>query len=230
MITANVIQRTFHILSGDFSGTAFTIDIDERQYLITAKHLIEDMDGNFEIRIFHDGDWKDIPVTLVGHCKGKIDISVLATKIRLSPSHPLTPSSAGMALGQDVYFLGFPYGLGSELGQLNRNFPVPFVKKAIVSSFVTGDDGIQFVFLDGHNNPGFSGGPVVFKNLGESDYNVAGVISGFRYEKEQVYEDESEERERGLFFKYNTGLVISHEIRHAKAVIEANPIGCRIKS
>ena len=84
-----------------------------------------------------------------------------------------------MIYGQDAYFLGFPYGLKSEYEDFNNNFPVPFVKKAIVSSLDTDKDcNRQIIFLDGHNNPGFSGGPVVFTELRKNVYKVVSVISG----------------------------------------------------
>jgi hypothetical protein len=35
---------------------------------------------------------------------------------------------------------------------MNRNFPLPFVKKALLSAMANG-----YYYLDGHNNPGFSG-------------------------------------------------------------------------
>ena len=41
MITSNVIHRTFHIRYRNGTGTAFAIDRDGRQYLITARHLVE---------------------------------------------------------------------------------------------------------------------------------------------------------------------------------------------
>ena len=41
MITTNAIQRTFHIKRSDASGTAFAIDRASRQYLVTARHVVD---------------------------------------------------------------------------------------------------------------------------------------------------------------------------------------------
>lgn len=177
MITNNVIQRTFHIQVGNSTGTCFTIDVDTKQYLITAKHIVRDCTGIFLLKILHEQQWKEIQVSLVGHCPNDIDISILSAQFQLSPTFPLEPTSQGLVYGQDVYFLGFPYGMGEEVGNINRNFPLPFVKKAIVSCLQTKENGGKIVYLDGHNNPGFSGGPVVFRETNTIDYKVMSVIS-----------------------------------------------------
>src|SRR5712691_1662146 len=44
LITANFIHRTFRIRCGPSIGTAFTVDIDGRQYLVTARHVIAQFD------------------------------------------------------------------------------------------------------------------------------------------------------------------------------------------
>ena len=71
-------------------------------------------------------------------------------------------------LSQDVYFLGFPYDLTNDGGTINRNFPIPLIKKGILSAIQVGE--VKTLLLDGHNNPGFSGGPVVCQIVnGRSD-------------------------------------------------------------
>lgn len=227
MITNNVILRTFFVQIASTVGTIFTIDKDGRQYLITAKHIAEKLDSSSEIKIYQEKQWKTLPVKLVGHCDGEIDISVLAASIQVSPTSPLEATSAGLIYGQDVYFLGFPYGMRGEIGKLNRNFPMPFVKKAIVSCIGFGRDVAQTIYLDGYNNPGFSGGPVVFKKPGYPDFIVASVISGFKSKEEKVYDGD---QELALYYKYNTGIIVSYGIKHAVDVIETNPIGYLLSS
>jgi hypothetical protein len=129
----------------------------------------------------------------------------------------------GLIWGQDVFFLGFPYGWSSDIGTINRNFPMPFVKKAILSCMQT--NNIHCLFLDGHNNPGFSGGPVVFKEPNKQDYKVAAIISGYRYTKEPIF---SGEDQLPLEYRYNTGIIVSYGIKHAVDLINSNPIGSEI--
>ena len=40
MITSNFIHRIFRIKCGEFMGTGFTIDVDGKQYVVTAKHVV----------------------------------------------------------------------------------------------------------------------------------------------------------------------------------------------
>lgn len=226
MITTNVIQRTFHIRLGNSTGTCFTIDVEGKQYIVTAKHVVSNINQVQQVSIFQDNQWKDMDVTLVGHCNEEIDISVLTTNVRLSPDFPL-PTVGNIIYGQDVYFLGFPYGMTGEIGQMNRDFPLPFVKKAIVSCLHTTPTDAQLLFLDGHNNPGFSGGPVVFKEPNNDSFKVAGVISGYRYNEEPIYQGA---QELPLAYRYNTGIIISYGIKHAVDLIEANPIGFELNA
>ena len=126
--TTNILQRTFRIAHEGQEGTCFTVDVDDRQYVVTAKHIAQSIDGPCVVNIFHDGTWKNLHAELVGHSKEGIDITVLAPTQQLSPAHPLHATSTGIALGQDVLFLGFPYGLANDMGELNNYLPVPLAR------------------------------------------------------------------------------------------------------
>ncbi|MDA3800191.1 MAG: trypsin-like peptidase domain-containing protein [Kiritimatiellae bacterium] len=227
MITTNVIHRTFHIRIGDSIATCFTVDLDGKQYLVTAKHVVKDISDKATVSIFHDKQWKNINVSLVGHGSGEIDISVLCADFQLSPTYPLETSMGGIIYGQDVFFLGFPYGMTGELGKVNRNFPLPFVKKAIVSCINTAPNGVQMLFLDGHNNPGFAGGPVIFKEPNGKNFKVAGVICAYRSEEEPIYQGT---QKVPLAYRCNTGIIIAYGIKHALDLINNNPIGFKLTS
>ena len=223
MLTVNVLQRTFQLQHKGVFGTCFTIDVDCRQYLVTAKHVIEHFDPS-EFQLFHDGQWKHINVLLVGYGSHDADIAVLTADLPLSPEFPMKPSLGNCALGQDAYFLGFPYGLRSEAGDFNRKFPLPLVKRCIISAIWGFGNNLQQVILDGNNNPGFSGGPVVFSPPGNANptYQVGAVISAYRFQPEDILH---ENEPTGLVYRANTGIVICHSIRHATDAIAENPIG-----
>ena len=158
----------------------------------------------------------------MGHAAEHIDITVLSLDFQISPTYLLPASDGEIALGQNVYFLGFPYGLSPEVGELNRNFPMPFVKGAILSS-IASENGVSYLFLDGNNNPGFSGGPVVFTPPNKwDDLRVAAVVSGFRFDMQPVY---LQQQPTELVYKQNTGIIITYSIRHAVDLINKNPIG-----
>lgn len=226
MITTNIVHRVFNILfpNGGGHGTCFTIEVDQRQYLITAKHLAKHVREKVNVSIFHKEKRASLELALIGHCDGDVDISVLAANIQLSPTYPAEPSIVGSAYGQDMYFLGFPYLENDhDISTINRGFPMPFVKKAILSYMPT--RGV--FYLDGHNNPGFSGGPVVFKIHDKGDYKIAVVISGYRYAVNPV------QQAGGIpsfaHVRENTGIIVCYDIKQAVSMIQSRPLGFPIE-
>ena len=113
MITINVISRTFHLKFGASIGTCFLIDIDSRQYFVTAKHVVENLKDNDEIEIYFKGQWAKLKARLTGH-SNVADVSVFTTDIFIA-CHGLPTTTDGIVYGQDLYFLGFPYGLKAEI-------------------------------------------------------------------------------------------------------------------
>ena len=189
MITSNVISRVFKLKYNNQTGTCFIVGDDEKQYFVTAKHVLQTRDkkavlldelkdgGNIEL--FRDNKWLSTSVIKCKH-SNQADISVFEKKKKI-PAHPLPATMAGIVYGQDLFFLGFPYGMASDIGELNRNFPLPFVRKGILSLIDMNQKTKPFI-IDGHNNPGFSGGPVVFKKPNSTEFQIAGVIHGYRPE------------------------------------------------
>ena len=220
MITSNVIHRVFRIRYGDSEGTGFTVEVAGKEYLVTAKHVVAALDGKETISIFSNGGWSHLEVILVGHSPEDADISVLAAARILTPQGlPMEASNGGLIYGQDVYFLGFPYGFTGRFIFQEGGYPLPFVKKAIVSLL-----DHKIVLLDGHNNPGFSGGPVIFTDR-SNNFKVAAVISGFRAVEEPVL---IRGENSGFTYKYNTGIIVAHLVNGTMDLIQSNPIGHRV--
>ena len=233
MITANVIHRTFHIRSGNSLGTAFAIDHNGKQYLVTARHVVEGISADDEIEMFHEQQWKRIAARVVGIGDGEIDAAVLSCPIHLAPPWPLEPSADGLTYGQQVYFLGYPFGLVGGLERVNRNFPVPFVKGGIYSAT---DETRSVIYVDGHGNPGFSGGLMVFRPSGQSskDFQVAGIASHIPPTPlEPIVDGEgtpivAQNNRPIAYTQENPGFVIVYEIKNATKLIDANPIGFKL--
>ena len=212
---------------GNYSGTIFSIDVDNKQYIISAHHLFNNVIDNAKVQIFHNSKWKDLNLRLVNHCPDPIDISVLAADIQLTSSEFICePTSGGAILGQDLFFLGFPFGEYGDGGKFNRDFPLPFVKKATLSC-IQFEKNIEILFLDGFNNPGFSGGPVVFTHPNKIEYKVCSVISSYRVSKVPIYQGSIE---LPIYHRENSGIIISYGIKHAVDVIKANPIGFQLSN
>lgn len=231
MITSNVIQRTFHIRYNSATGTAFAIDRDNRQYLVTARHVIEGLTTSGEIEVFHDETWESMQVEVVGIGSDDIDVAVMACPVRLAPPHPLEATSAGLIYGQTVYLLGFPFGWDSGNATMNRDAPIPFVKAGIVSALISGD--ASRFFIDAHGNRGFSGGPLVFARSGgpPNEFQVAAVVASAPTPLTEPVVDKSGKPlldntgEPIAYFRENQGFVVAYNIRHVTKLIEANPVG-----
>ena len=219
-VTSNILQRTFHIRSGGNCGSCFTVDIDGKRYLVTARHIANTVRYPGEVEIFHSGDWKPLFVNLVGHGAGDVDVSVLAPGSLFGAAHQLSTTTANMTLGEDVYFLGFPFGYYIDGRRLNAGFPIPLVKKAVVSLF-DGEDGV--ILLDGHNNPGFSGGPVL---RGATSDQIIGVVSGYRFQRQAVLD--MKENQGPYTYDANTGIVFVYDSEQIKKIVLKNPIGIEV--
>jgi hypothetical protein len=156
----------------------------------------------------------DVELRVLPQMKPATDVAVFALSTAITPELDLHPTSEGAVFSQDAYFLGFPYGLGLE----SANLTYPFVKKAIFSGQKTEPDGAHVWFLDGINNPGFSGGPVVFKQGGSDSWHVAAVVSGYRAEHVGVHGGEGA-------VPVNTGIIVAHDIAAAVEAID-HSAGC----
>jgi hypothetical protein len=221
MIVMEVLKRVFRVQYAGKLGTAFTIDHDGRQYLVSAKHIFDGASGTFEIDVFHENNWKPLQVALTGHSTSG-DISVMAPQQLLTlPALKAEPSHEGLVYGQDVYFLGFPYGLFGDLKELNNGYPLPFAKKATLSMINVTKNSVMY--LDGINNSGFSGGPVAFAVAGNQKlWRIAGVISSYLTAPEVI---SHQNEDVGLRYAANTGLIKATPINLAVDLVEANPNG-----
>ena len=219
MLPMEIVDRVFHIAVGETKGTAFSLDIDGHQYLVTAKHMVQQIDGPATIQIFRGNNWTELQVELVGH--SDVDVSVLAPLTQLTRKEMKLDAAPGdFFIGQDVYFAGFPLGL---VGQgIASPFPAPLIKKAIISG--APGEGYKFPFyLDGHNNPGFSGGPVYLQFPGQPQWVVSMIISSFRFVRDPVYDRDGQQT--GLHVHQNSGIIHAYNIRNALELIGQNPIG-----
>ena len=219
-ITSNILQRVFFIKAEQY-GTAFVIDVDGAEYLVTAKHLFDQAARNDEIQLFQNNRWTPHKVSAVSFCRSEVDIAVLRLVEHLTnPRLTVTPTIAGLVLGQDVYILGFPHLMHEDVGQHLGGNPCPLIKRGTASNLGAGDP--QVLFVDTLSNEGFSGGPVVFLAPNSpQNVRVAGVISGFKTHPEPVIGRDGEPT--GTYVQLNTGLLRAYGIKYALDLVSRMP-------
>ena len=212
------LNRTL-LISGKEYGTAFTLDVDKKQYVVTCRHVT---DGTTP-KILWDGEFSDIGLTLIGQTDEDVDIAVFAAGELLSnPSLTLPWIQKGVFLGQDLWFAGFPLApLYQDQPKANAGLPLPFVKKSILSAFGDQDDK-RLWYLDGHVNQGFSGGPVV---TAASPNQIAAVMTHAQNERNKIYMGE---QELAMVCHTNAGFALARPIHFALELIRKNPNGYAI--
>ncbi|MBR4769986.1 MAG: trypsin-like peptidase domain-containing protein [Clostridia bacterium] len=220
MITNKMLQSVFRVRFGNKTGSAFTIEYKNLQYIVTAKHLFSDAKYPSEcnIQILRNGRYESVHVLLYYHINSNVDAVVLKTTpyATIAPLFHNEISLDGIVLGQDVYFLGFPYNYDSIVANLpNEKTPTPFVKKAILSGFT---EKSEEFFLDGINNPGFSGGLVCFKDSKTSVFKIAGVINSYRFDKKPVLTEDGSAT--SYYICENTGIIHVCSILTVLSILE----------
>jgi hypothetical protein len=216
MLPNNILYRTFFIRGSEY-GTAFTIEVNGEEFLITASHLLSP-GGSQNIRVFHANKWHDFDCSLVGAGVGEIDIAVLKMPdpVRLADANfSLVTKFGNCHVGQDLFFIGFPYKMYIDYGPAFPGQPCPFLKRGTLSAY---DVGPGLIYVDAHNNEGFSGAPLYFvppQNLAVPQ--VIGVVSKFKIERETVMSADGEPTDMSV--AYNTGFLVAYSIDHALKII-----------
>jgi Trypsin-like peptidase domain len=253
-VTANVLRRTLLIKVASGYGTAFTIEVDNRQYIVTAKHVVNSVPDQAEstIHILNKSGWSPVRVKIF-KCAEPVDVAVLVPPEQITVNFSLEPTSVGLMVGQDAYFVGFPYG--HTFAKSYSNLPDIFglVKKATVAQLDSMPaSNAQRILLDGYNNPGFSGSPLVWRDVSQPGivFKVAGVITSFESyvapvsEKVEIQENQITAEDRaqnrilrtsdgkiyrlkdtGKVVQMNTGIATAWDIQSAVDLIRKHPVG-----
>lgn len=256
--TINMLQRVFMIEYKNERGTGFSIDVDGREYWITARHILTGAkskpygtvsDKTIELKLLNpggDGEQWMVRKFTVLQPAADVDIVVLAPSEpilgEVSQSPPAT--SDGLMIGGNCEFLGFAYG-GGWRGKFEKgSYWLPYIKHCGVSGM---DTDSRLWILDGINNAGFSGGPVIFGT--GNDLKIVAVISGYVQEPTEViagapalvvanrrnqnsqapktYPDGKEHNKQTV--NLNSGFILAYDIEHAVDLIKAHPIGAERK-
>jgi len=179
LLEAQALDRIF-TFSGDTGrpGSSFTIDVGQSQYLITANHLTT-------------GDREELVTLGNAYVQGHQqylsrvddpdrhgeDLAVFLMGDAIVSCGDLPLDATGVSFSGEVLIAGFPAFLSPDWSEtplsLNR---LPMLKKGILG-WMGHVAGQHVMRLDILANPGFSGGPVLFRNR-DGRMAVAGIISG----------------------------------------------------
>lgn len=242
-------------------GTMFRVVIDNREYWITARHVVTGVHGETYGKL--EGPTVKLRA-LVPDVAGpvskeqtfsiidlgdKTDILALYAHdpIEDGPDSGDVLASTGALVGGQCEFLGFPFGVAVPTEFQGRPIAVPFVKHCFVSARLKQP---PIWYLDGINNHGFSGGPVIFWD--GSHQKIMAVISGYLNEDapvtvaslkpnapsgapqappkgEQGVDAKKEDALVGTA-QTNSGLIVAFDIGLAVDAIKQNPVGPLLKA
>jgi len=245
----NIMFKTLMIKSKTEAGTMFSIEVDNREYWLTAKHILTGRKSGpvgevIEKTVSLDAlvpigeaiKWESIQFAVIDPGKD-IDIVVLAPTIKFLdigiPS--LKVSSGTFGMGEECSFLGFPFAnTWTATFSNSTRYKMPFIKHCYISGIIRSPTAI--LVLDGINNPGFSGGPVLYHT--GLDQVVLGVISGYHNEPGEVHSievpdvptaaqapDNKKPTKKKDVVDLNTGIILAFMADVAVDAIKKNPIG-----
>jgi len=218
-VPAEMLQRTILIKVGSVEGTAFTIDRRGKLYLVTARHVVAGLpESNATVEVRQADTWKEYhTVKTLFPPSSEADIAVLETEERVAQPFQVTSSDeTRVTMGQQVWFLGYPFsdGIGSRF---SNGWQAPFIKRGTMSAIVGTNPDAILLYIDGFNNPGFSGGPIVCWDYAARAYAVIGVVKGYR-------EDTAKVLINGVHLDtqllVNSGILIGYSVRHAIQAID----------
>ena len=206
-------------------GTAFAIAHNGKLYEITARHVVKGVSEQnpTNVQIRQGSEWRMLPIKRVIYpSSADVDIAILETST--PPTQPFSVETmseadkATVVFGQPVWFLGYPFleGLGSK-PRGSADTIMPFIKKGIYSAIDASNSDAVVLYIDGLNNPGFSGGPVVYYDFGLRRYLILGVVMGFRNDTAEAIVN-GKRVETSILV--NSGILIAYDIKHAIVAID----------
>jgi hypothetical protein len=219
-VPTEILQRTIFIKAGNEEGTAFAVDYLGKMYLVTARHVVTGLpESNATIQVWKEGQWKDYhTVKTIFPASGDVDIAVFETEEKVSQPYQVTTGqpTGGVTMGQQVWFLGYPWGLGSHF---SGGKTAPFIKKGTMSAIDGSNPDAVVIYIDGFNNPGFSGGPIVYWDFTKRAYGILGMVKGYRNDTAKVVVNGKQHDTQLLV---NSGILVAYSIDHAMKAIRHN--------
>jgi S1-C subfamily serine protease len=217
-LPGEILGRTHMIKVGDTQGTGFGVEYKGKLYFVTARHVVAGLPpADAVIEVMKAGRWTKVhTIKTLFPRSSDVDIAVFETdeKIPVPYEILMATGSDGATLGQQVWFLGYPWGLGSHA---TNGSEIPFIKRGTMSAIDGSNPQAPVIYIDGFNNPGFSGGPIVYWDFKAHAYRVLGVVQGYKEEAAKMMVNG---RLADTKLLVNSGILIGYSIRHVMEAIE----------
>ena len=217
-VPGEILSRTFLIKVGDTFGTAFAIDYEGMLYVVTARHVVAGLpETKAVIQVQRANRWLNLnTVKTLFPLSEDVDIAVFQTDEKVAQPYQIKSAEevGGLTMGQQVWFLGYPYGIHSSF---SNGLEAPFIKKGTMSAIDATNPDAVVLYVDGFNNPGFSGGPIVYWDLNKHAYGIAGVVKGYKEDTAKVLINGQHVDTQLLV---NSGILVGYGINHAIQAIK----------
>lgn len=227
-VPGEILTRTWMIKNNAVNkyGTGFAVEHKGKAYLVTARHMVEGLPTTkASIDVWQGNVWKSLQaISILFPASKDVDIAVLKTDLNVDRPYEITSddTGGGVMMGQQVWFLGYPYEIGTQFATSSPmvDWRAPFIKRGTMSAIDAHDPNAAVViYIDGFNNPGFSGGPVVYWDFQLRKYKVVGVVQGYREDTAKVVVNG---QHIDTQFLVNSGILIAYSIKHADEAIAAD--------
>lgn len=217
---SGAFTSVFNLKNNNITGTTFLIDKDSINYFVTAKHILQNPQygQKITVEILQDTLWKELIGTVFFDTTKNVDVVLIRPDGFSFVKSGISLKRISMILGDEGFFLGFPFNFSTtDKENINSGFPFPLIKKAVYSGSII-DDDILTLYLDGHNNIGFSGGPILFKDRfknGDNNFHLVGIISGYIEHNRELTTP------LGRFsYQENSGIIVGLGRVHIEEIIE----------
>jgi S1-C subfamily serine protease len=216
-VPTDIMRHTLMIKSGNGFGTAFEISHHNHLYLVTARHVVPDIPTENAVVQYRVGnEWKDLQTKkTIFPLSADVDIAIFDLDQTSNEQFYVNPmeGESGPTFGQQVWFLGYPFGIESEL---TNKSTLPFLKRGIMSAVDSRNLGAVVFYIDGFNNPGFSGGPVIFFDFKSHEYKILSVVKGYINDTAKTI---ANKQQVDTSYLVNSGIMISYSITNALEAI-----------
>jgi S1-C subfamily serine protease len=224
-VPGEILSRTVFIRQKgrNDGGSAFILDYKGKLYLVTARHVIEGVSTSGAIiEVQRSDKWEDYyTVKTLYPSSADADIAVFETNETAAQPFGIAPTgtstTAGVTFGQQVWFIGYPFGMSSVPATGSTIGALPFMKRGSMSAVDASNPDAVVYYIDGFNNPGFSGGPVVYWEFATHAYKIMAVVKGYRTDTAKVLINRQQVDTNILV---NSGILVSYSIQHAIDAIE----------